>query len=236
MIPVFDVIPTVPSPRPTCAMPAAEDISEEGFGYFRGTWFIGRVPVSEAQSTVRYEAEIIEWLDAVASSPEDFELLASAIEDGEADSLPDTLHATAVGMGIDRYLAGPEEPGPLDGLEIGVAGLTHALSAVRCLTAASCRSHVRSDSWSDCPVVFSAAPAWRVEILAELISSEGCGLGQGRNMLTVDAASIRHAHRLAERIVAERGRFRRRPDSSSSRPRRIAPPDHTQLDLFSDSQ
>lgn len=54
-------------------------------------------------------------------------------------------------------------------------------------------------------------------------------------MLTIYAASIRHTHRLAERVVAERGRFRRRPDSGSRR-RRSARLDHTQLDLFSDSQ
>ena len=67
-------------------------------------------------------------------------------------------------------------------------------------------------SWSNCPVVFFAAPAWRVEILAGLIASERCGLDADRNMLTIYAASVSDLHNLAQRILAERGRFRRRPD------------------------
>jgi hypothetical protein len=234
MIPVFDVSPMVPSPLPACAMPSSEEITEEGFGYFRGTWFIGRVRVSDAESTVRFEAEIIEWLDAVAPCAEHFELLASAIESGDADSLPAPLSTIAVGAGIERYLRAPDDPPPLDGLEVGVAGLTHALSSVRCLTAASCRSHVTRRSWSDCPVVFFAAPPWRLEVLAELISSAGCGLGEDRDMLTIYASSIRDTHRLAERVIEERGRFRRRPQRRESQ-HRTPPEDHPQLDMFSDS-
>ena len=81
-------------------------------------------------------------------------------------------------------------------------------------------------SWSDCPVVFFAAPTWRLKILAELIREAGCGLGTDRDMLTVYARSIRDAHRLADLIVRERTRFRKRPDSSDTgraRPRASAP-------------
>lgn len=99
MIPQADITPSVPSPLPTCTMPAREDITEEGFGYFRGTWLVGRVPVSEAHATVAYESEVIDWLDQVASSAEDFELLASAIEAGETDSIPEPLGATAIDAG-----------------------------------------------------------------------------------------------------------------------------------------
>lgn len=81
-----------------------------------------------------------------------------------------------------------------------------------CLTAASCRWHSRDRSWSDCPVVFFAAPAWRLELLAELIAGAGCGLVADRGMLTIYAPSIVQMHALGERVVAERGRFRRKPD------------------------
>jgi hypothetical protein len=126
--------------------------------YFRGTWRIDHVPVKEAQSTIRDEAELIRLIDEVASVPAEFELLASAIEGQDLEPLPDSLRAAVLESGLARFVIDEDVP-PLDGLEIGVAGLTHALSAMRCRTAASCRSHISSHSWSDCPVVFFAAPA-----------------------------------------------------------------------------
>ncbi len=157
-------------------MPKRDDVGEdEGFGFFRDTWWIGHVTVAEAESIVREEAELIGWLDHLARTPEEFEILASAIEDQQVDHLPHSLHAVAAGRGLQRYVV-EGQPSPLDGLEVGVAGLAHAMSAMRCLTAASCRWHMHDRSWSDCPVVFFAALPWRVEVLAELVSEEGCGL------------------------------------------------------------
>ncbi len=219
MIPTADVTPRVPSPLPTCTMPSADEITEEGFGYFRGTWWIGRVPVDEAQATLTEEAEIIHWLDRVATTPDEFELLASAIENQYDGELPEALHTAAVATRFEGFLGDVNDGAPLEGLEIGVAGLTHALSAIQCLTAASCRWHISTRSWSDCPVVLFAARQWRLEILADLIAAEGCGLGQDRGMLTVYGASIRGTHRLAQRILDERRRFRRMPDHWRRPPR-----------------
>lgn len=92
---------------------------------------------------------------------------------------------------------------------------------------------MRAHTWADCPIVFFAAPAWRLELLAELIVAEGCGLDQDRRMLTVYGPSIRRTHGLAERILSERGRFRRRPPIHRSRPR-TATPKQAQMDVFSD--
>ncbi len=234
MIPTSDTTPQVPSPIPICVMPKADEISDEGFGYFRGTWFIGRAALADAQSIVRQEAVVMEWLDEVAANPEEFEQLASAIEAGDMELLPDSIRGSAIAKGICTFVTEFEETAPLDGLEIGVAGLTYVLSATGCLTAASCRWHVRSDSWADCPVVFFAAPNWRVHLLAEFIASEGCGLGQDRNMLTIYGSSIRDTHRLAQRILVERGRFRSRPESSRSLSRAPARSSPAQLDLLPD--
>jgi hypothetical protein len=230
MIPTHDVTPAISSPPPTCDMPTPEDITEEGFGYFRGTWFIGRVPVTEAEQTVRREDEIIEWLDGFASSPEDFELLACAIESSDAETIPEPLRTAALRAGIEAHM-GESGEAPLDGLEIGVAGLTHALSAIRCLTAASCRSHVDQRSWSDCPVLFFAAPSSRVELLAELTRAEGCGLEADRGMLKIYGPSIRSMNHLAGHVLAERARFRKRPDSTRPQSRRTRPR-HVQLTLM----
>jgi hypothetical protein len=211
MIPATHMEPEVESPLPACKMPASDEITEEGFGSFRGTWFIGRAPVAEAQEIVRAEAEIMHWLDRQSSSAEEFEHLAAAIEKQDVDLLPEPLRSAASAGGLEEHLLEQDLEAPLGGLEIGVAGLVYTLSAVQCLTAASCRWHVGSRSWADCPVIFFVAPSWRVEILSGLIASEGCGLSSDRGMLIVYGASIRQMHGLAERVLSERGRFRRMP-------------------------
>jgi len=52
----------------------------------------------------------------------------------------------------------------------------------------------------------------RLELLAELIAGARCGLHADRGMLAIYAPSIVQMHALGERILAERGRFRRKPD------------------------
>ncbi|HXG75728.1 MAG TPA: hypothetical protein VNJ53_04090 [Gaiellaceae bacterium] len=233
MIPFVKIDTEIPSPLPECAMPTAEEISEEGFGFFRGTWFIGHVSTGDAQFTLREEAELIRVLDAATSSPEEFEELASAIEANDLDELSEPLRRLATEHGVEELL--DEELVPLDGLEIGVAGVTHALSSIGCLTAASCRSHISAQSWSDCPVVFFAARPWRLELLADLIEPAGCGLRADRGMLSIVAPSILYMHELGRSIVNERRRFRRKPDhwrTSSVARRQI----HTQLELPLDIQ
>jgi hypothetical protein len=216
-------------------MPAPDDITEEGFGYFRGTWFIGRVPISETQMVLRAEADIIEWLDQASSTPVEFEHLATAKESGETDAVPESLLRRAEETGINNFLWDVGDDSPLEGLEIGVAGLSCALSSIRCLTAASCRSHDRTHSWSECPVVIFAAPSWRLTILADLVDAEGCGVGTEteRGLVTIYAPSIRQMHGLAVRIMAERGMFRRRPAVRKATAPRTSRT-HLQTGLFTD--
>lgn len=213
VIPVHDVTATVPSPVPTCSLPPSEEISEEGFGYFRGSWLLGRVAVADAESVVSEEAEILTWLDHAAGDSRAFEVLATAIEGRDAAGVAEALVVPTVPNGLDRFVGEwSDDFSPLGGLEVGVAGLSHALSAIGCLTAASCRSHATPHSWSDVPIVFFRAPTWRVELLAELMSSEACGLEERRDMLTIYAASVRDTHALARHILGERSRFRRKPE------------------------
>lgn len=233
MIPVADVIPEVQSPLPTCTMPKADEVTEEGFGFFRNTWWVGRVFVKEAQATTSEEGELIRIIDEVTSTPEEFELLASAVEGPDIGSLPDALRVAALATGLGSLVSDDDFP-PLNGLEVGVAGLAHALAATGCVTAASCRWHISSETWSDCPVVFFVAPAWRVEILAELVSAEGCGLKEDRDMLKIYGSSIRATHTLAERILAERGRFRKAPERWRRRVSTSRENGREQLDLLTE--
>jgi hypothetical protein len=212
MIPTYDVTPVVPSPLPACDMPKHDDISEEGFGGFRGTWFIGRAHMRGAEETLRRETEVLDWLDRVSRDADMFEKLALAIENQDADVFSDDAVTQDVRDGLNELAVPPSEFDPLGGLEVGVAGLSVALSAVGCLTAASCRSHATENSWSDCPVVFFSAHAWRVEQFAGLIAAQDCGLDSDRGMLTIYGASVRDTHRLAEQILADRARIWRRPE------------------------
>lgn len=235
MIPTTDVRPDIPDPLPAAGMPRSDEISEEGFGGFRSTWVLGRVPIDEAAEVLAEEARLIAWLDDVARTAEEFEALATTIESGESADMSQALEDRATRAGLDSVMGTPGDLAPLGDLEIGVGGLVHTLSAIGCLTAASCRSHATDRSWSDCPVVYFAAPAWRLKILAELIGDAECGLGTDRGLLTIVAPSIRQMHRLAELIVRERQRFRRRPDKPKAEPVRSTPAPQGEQLSFLDS-
>jgi len=88
-----------------------------------------------------------------------------------------------------------------------------------------------SHSWSDAPVVFFAAPEWRVELLAELVSHAGCGLGADRDMLTVYGASVWDTNGLARQILSERGRFRKKPAHWRTQPQPRTPNNQLELPL-----
>lgn len=224
VIPKVDFDPKVADPLPGCRWPRTDEISEEGFGFFRGTWFLGRVRVDEVSAILLEEAKFIAFLDLVCGSPEEFEVLATSLEEGSFEAVPEPLRqrarATAGSYDIEESEDPPLE---LDGLEIGVAGLTHALSAVGCLTAASCRSHCTERTWSDCPVVFFAAPDWRVKVLAKFVKDAGCGLDADRDMLKVYAASVRQMNRLGQMLFDQRAAFRgANPGATRSRRRKTS--------------
>ena len=141
MIPVADVRPEIPSPLPEAGVPKSDEISEEGFGWFRSTWFLGHVPIDEAAEVLAEEARLMAWLDDVAETGDEFEALATTIEHTEFADMPLSLRDRAMRAGLESVMAPPDEFASLGGLEIGVAGLVHAQSAAGCLTAASCRSH-----------------------------------------------------------------------------------------------
>jgi hypothetical protein len=212
-------------------MPDRDEISEEGFGSFRGTWFIGRTTVQDAENVVGHEGDVLDALDRASSRADEFEHFATAAEGGDGSALSTRLAATFKASGLADLTAWEGGVDPFESLEIGVAGLTCSLSAIRCLTAASCRWHITERSWSDCPVVFFAAPTWRVELLADLIASANCGLDADRGMLKVYGRSVRDMHGLARLILDERERFRRIPDRHRTR-RRSRRSSAIQMDLF----
>jgi hypothetical protein len=191
-------------------MPRRKEIPEEGWGGFRDTWYLGQISPSEAREAVAYEQEALDRLDYASSNQKEFELLAYALEWGETIDLPSALLEKFNNHGLKELMRDPDDFSPLGGLEIGVAGLVHALAAVGCVTAASCRWHGER-SWSDCPVVVFAAPAWKIGTLTELFRENGCGLVGDRGLLWVEAASVADLHSLAGRIIKTRSRLRKPP-------------------------
>lgn len=229
MIPSYGVAPEISLPDgDNCGNPTSDEISEEGFGFFRGTWWIGHVPLSEARQSMEFEHKVVAALDAAAGDGLEFEALATALEEFEPDGTGSLFPIdTPDGGFIEPFIGGVTL---LGGLEVGVAGLSYALSTVGFRTAASCRAHEGVNSWSDCPVIFFGAHKWRAVLLAELAAEAGCGIGQGRDMLRVYAPSIRNLMDLAQAVLAKRAIFRSKPKRSVIS-ELAAPPAHHQATL-----
>jgi len=98
----------------------------------------------------------------------------------------------------------PGEEGLL-GLELGVGGLTHALSAVGLVPVASCRSHASEYSWSDAPVVFFATDRRRALILQRLVAEHRCGLDHDEvdrpHFMIITAPDVRTMNLLATGVL-----------------------------------
>ncbi|MEU9363524.1 hypothetical protein AB0D71_02075 [Streptomyces avermitilis] len=159
MIPAvaIDIDPTFPADLDR-GLPDDEDVDEEGYGYFRDVWTIGEVSHEEAVSMINEERRLVSLVDHVSRTHAEFKAIAKAVEVGEPDCLPAGYAAQPLDSELLRIVGDYAEDGsPLDALELGVAGLSYALSSVGCFTAASCRSHCSDRSWSDRPVIFFAA-------------------------------------------------------------------------------
>ncbi|KAB2347260.1 hypothetical protein [Actinomadura rudentiformis] len=196
-------------------LPPEDEISEEGYGFFRSVWDISGASHDDALAVIAEERHLADLVDQVTTTPEEFEAVATAIEDGAPGALPSGF-AAKYGDGeiLEIVGDGDRDEGVLAGLEIGVAGLSYALSSVGCFPAASCRSHSSDRTWSERPVVFFAAERATVHWLTPMVRDSGCGFGDGSDrgkLLLVEAPSISNLMDLANRIVTttERQSFNR---------------------------
>lgn len=186
-------------------MPSADDLDEEGFGNFRDTWLIKGVLVREAREILSAERQISALIDSLANTEHDFERLANVAEfagvDDSAEDLSDHERSALREVVSDVP--------PFAGLELGVAGLAHALATVRVLPAASCRSHP-GRSWSEAPVVFVAITEFRAKALEPLAKQSGCtfDIDEGRpELLVIRGTSVTNTMDLAEMVLANRSTF-----------------------------
>jgi len=189
-------------------MPRADDLDgDEGFGSFQGTWVIRNMPVNDAHDVVNEERRLVEMIDRIAADAEHFERLARAVEFGQLDDPEYRLTEN------ERQLLGEfasDLPAELGGLELGVAGLAHALATVRILPAASCRSHRDPHTWSDAPVVYFAATEFRTRALQTLLQESGCTFAVDTarpNLVVVRGRSILNTMELADAVLNNRKSF-----------------------------
>ncbi|MFG2658964.1 hypothetical protein [Streptomyces sp. NPDC048425] len=208
MIPRIDlqVDPSFPEGVPMC-MPPEEEIDEEGYGFFRGVWDISGAKHADALTVIEEERHVVALVDQLTATPQEFEAVAISIENLAPDTLPPGFAARHPDSEILHIIGdGDGDEVILDGLEIGVAGLSFALSSIGCFPAASCRSHFSDHSWSVRPVVFFAAERPTVHWLTPLVRDSGCGFGDGSGhgeLLLVEAPSISNLMDLAGQIVAK---------------------------------
>ncbi|MGH3218980.1 MAG: hypothetical protein ACRDPY_09780 [Streptosporangiaceae bacterium] len=190
--------------------PEPDDIDEEGFGYFRDVWAIVGVPEDEARQMLHKDRAASFFVSELASTEAEFDAIARVIETGVSDYAEDLSAAKRAALG--PYIAADEDdPVPLDGLDVGVAGLVYALSAAGAYPAASCRGHHGDHSWSHVPVVLFAIDRCRANVLAPLVREAGCGfeIDTARaELLVVYSASIEGTIALAEAVIGRLPEFR----------------------------
>jgi hypothetical protein len=181
-----------------------EELTESGEGgldYFHEVWPILEVPAHDAAQMLDLERSILGLVDAVADNPDDFDDLCSAIEDANPEGVPAHLRHTDAFRRLEA-LVDFEFP-TFDRLELGVAGLAYALSAVGCYPAASCRGH-GEHGWSTVPVVIFAADREHAMSLVPLVREAGCGFGLDAtrpNLLTIAAGSIEDLMALTQLLL-----------------------------------
>ncbi|WP_438303206.1 hypothetical protein ACSHXN_14455 [Streptomyces sp. HUAS TT11] len=209
MIPVIDldVDPSLPTDL-ILGLPVEGAFDEEGYGFFRDVWAVGHVSHEEAVAMLKEEGHLLSLADQASTNHAEFEAVAKALETREAEYLPSGFAAQHPDSEIMEVVAAGDEDGTsLGALELGVAGLTYALTSIGCFTAASCRSHCSDSSWSDRPVIFFAAERSTVQWLAPLVQQTGCGFDDGSErgecLLVVEAPSIANFMDLADRIVRQ---------------------------------
>jgi hypothetical protein len=195
-------------------VPKPSEISEEGYGcYFRDVWPLVAVHTSDAAATIAWERRAADWVIRSAANETEYEALAIKVEtyspdDDEAEILPDELTEEWAGLG---------------GLELGVAGLSYALSNAGFYPAASCRTH-EGYSWADCPVVLFATGPARLAQLQPLVEQAGCGLheelSRGAPLFGVHARSVVELMDLAQIVFAHRVSLRAIPKSERRRGRK----------------
>jgi hypothetical protein len=196
----LDLDPSLP-PDSAFWTPEPEDLASGGLGFFDGVWIIDDSTIDDATRLLEVERDLVELAAAHAQDAETFDAIAMAIEYCDCDVLPEGVAASA----SESLIACVDDDIPaLEGLELGVAGLSHALSSVGIPTAASCRGHAVLSLWSPYPVVYAAVGESEARRLAKLVARSGCGFcidPERSEFLVIRASSITDTMELARLVL-----------------------------------
>lgn len=213
MIPNYDIpVDQALPPDVVYWQPKPSDIDEEGFGFFQNVWPLGLPSRSVAHEVLKSERAGLKYLARVCRDDVQFDAQAERLEgfhedDSDCDPLPPELAGDWTG---------------LNGLEVGVAGLSYMLASTGFYPAASCRAHP-TRSWAPCPSVLFAAGEMRLQRLLPLIEASGCGLAysesRGVPLFDIYAPSVKHMSSLAESVLADYTAFRVTPKTTRRRRR-----------------
>ncbi|WP_369377838.1 hypothetical protein [Streptomyces sp. cg36] len=98
--------------------------------------------------------------------------------------------------------------------DVGVAGLSLALSAARIATFYSCSSGLDERHHAEYPMVGAVPDPERARLLARLIEENSCGVGQENGRWYIYGRSVRYMHGLGKAVLAARSAFDSLPQPS----------------------
>ena len=151
------------------------------------------------------EVALVALTDTFAKTAEEYEMIELA-EAGAREELPAEILESEEFEAAERHMPG-DGAFTLGGLDLGVAGVVHALALTRCLTAASCRGHVGPNVWTDAPSVFVVGNRHRATVLQDLVRETNCGLDsdpERNGLLVVRAESVVEMMDLARTSITVR--------------------------------
>ncbi|WP_339155839.1 hypothetical protein [Actinomadura luteofluorescens] len=146
---------------------------------------------------------LLSWEEAANCLAREAEVLERAARSSEPD-------------GIEEILGAVQEEGDLEYSEfmasfywndVGVAGLSLALSAARTATFCSCSSGLDNQHHAEYPMVGVIPDAERAALIARLAKRTGCGIGQRWGRWYVYAKSVTAIHALGQSVLEQREAF-----------------------------
>jgi hypothetical protein len=163
---------------------------EEGFGDIRNYQDLAGLSWEEAAECLDLERSLVARATEQTTTPGEFGELADEVLGNYSDEVDD--------LG----------PGGIYLLDLGVIGLTAALSAAGCVPASSCSGH-----GSEAPYIRFAADPQRAAILLEMTRIAGCGLTVDEGgLLQTWAGSIKQFIGFAGMLVLRQEKFATLPE------------------------